>query len=957
MQYRLNQITLLFVLFFGMMGIVELKAQKLDSDSLYVLARIAGNDNQNFALAAHYCEQALEQSPLNMDIKEFLGKCYMELGQFVKARITLLEVLQQSPARVDARHYLLNIETQDERYSSALCYANELLQFTPYAKTLWIKKIFLFRKMENEIEANRLIKRLYQVFPNDEDARRLYRDLMMEEAREMSQERDLMAAAKHYEAAIAVNNEDPELYLSLINTYEKLGNYDEAGKVAEMGSYYLPENKEIFKKRVGILEEQRQYGQAIELVKDRNEKYPSQENRDLLRYLKSQAARYQRSTEAYELYGQVYDSDPSNQEAFDYLLNTALARGYYGNAQELLSQALKSSPNNKQLLVKQLYLHELRNDRQGQRSTLEKLYTLYPNDTDIQYKRQKFEFEDARDQFQNKNYKPAIATFETLKNHEDYGYYSKQYLISIYLDQEEYAKAERLIEDLQRQYPEDERNVVRQVDLYMQMGDYERAYDLANLTYQRNPDNKEYEILYSDVSVMYLKYLIEKEHYELAKRIGYDLIMRDQKNELGYIYTINALLSMRQYNEAVAVINDALLQFPEARDFKLKLAGVLADADETDEAVAILKELKNDYPYNSLIRDSYIDQLFVKASKHEKEEEYLEAADIYVEILEIKPSDTLAAIKYANILIMEERYEDAMNIIDNALLYRKGHNELIFKKGVIYELQEEYELALQYYQMYIPDCHEIHIHRDRINNLKAKLLKNEFSIGYLRAVSDSTLFFMTNVATAEYVRYEDRNTYVARVNYAGRRTGVGWQGEVDWYHTFRNKTELFASAGIANQFFPRYKLMAMITQPIDKDWSAEIGARYFRLFDGRNLYALMAGLERRYERVVLNARGAIFYDGQFLYNNLQVQGNFFMENGRDRMFAMASFGTVPEFSQLDFQINTFLTFVNTMVGGGYVHHFNYRNKLTIMGNWYNFRVTETSYVNQYMLYLQLTTNF
>ena len=91
-------------------------AQENDSDILFQKARLEGQ-KLNFAKAEQYCLMALNLAPLDMDIKEYLGKCQMELGKFDEARVTLLDVLKKSPKRVEARHYLLNIEYQTKRYS------------------------------------------------------------------------------------------------------------------------------------------------------------------------------------------------------------------------------------------------------------------------------------------------------------------------------------------------------------------------------------------------------------------------------------------------------------------------------------------------------------------------------------------------------------------------------------------------------------------------------------------------------------------------------------------------------------------------------------------------------------------------------------------------------------------------------------------------------------------------
>ena len=232
------KIVTLCLLFISMAGTVYAQGSDFPetSDEYFAKAKIEGNKNQNFERAAAYCEKALELAPLDMDIKEYLGKCYMELGELEKARITLLDVLQKSPRRTDARHYLLNIETQSKRYSSAVCYANELLEITPYSKTLWMRKIGLYNLMDNRVEANRLTKRLYQIFPQDEEIRIMYNNVLMEDALKNNKEGDLTGAVQQYKEALKVNKYDAELYLNLINLYMKLGNTAEALNTADMGT-------------------------------------------------------------------------------------------------------------------------------------------------------------------------------------------------------------------------------------------------------------------------------------------------------------------------------------------------------------------------------------------------------------------------------------------------------------------------------------------------------------------------------------------------------------------------------------------------------------------------------------------------------------------------------------------------------------------------------------------------
>lgn len=926
------------------------------SDEYFQMAKREGKQKGNFAAAAEYCEKALELAPLDMDIKEYLGKCYLELGRLEEARITLLDVLQRSPRRTDSRHYLINIETQTERYASAICYVNELLEITPYSKTLWMRKINLYNLDDNKVEANRETKRLYQIFPQDEEIKQMYHNVLMEDALKKSKAGDLTGAAKQYQAALKVSKYDSDLYLGLINLYIKLGNTNEALNTADMGLYYLPDNREILDKKIGILEQQHRYQEAIAIVKEQLKKWNSPSYNKLLTYLTAEAARHYKNSDPYVLYGQVYYRDSGNSEAHDYLLTTALSRGYYHDAQRILTEDLKSNPNSKDLLVKQLFVYENLKNEKGTRQTLERLYELYPEDDDIRAKYNAMQFEEAKLMFANSNHKEALPIFIRLSENPDYGKPSKNYIFSIYLARANYAQAMDLINEMIRENPDEQRYVLRKIDLLMAMKEYPDAYELAKTYKEQYPDNIEYQYMFKDLSIEYIKYLNEHEGYETVKDVADALIEEAPDSMLAYNYAIGARISMSQYEEAMEMIQRALVRFPNDKQLRLKEAGVYSQMGEHEKSIEALQALWEDYPYNHNIKGSLVEEMLLHAKTLEEDEEPFQAKAVYHEVLLIKPSDKTAALKLSGIYIDRQEYPEAMKVVDNSLELNPNDNDLLYKKGVIYELLKDYKRARKYQGMYTPSAHKYDEHIKHLEYLDSQLLKNQINVSYLKATSDS-IFITTSVASIEYMRFNKKDTYVARLNYAARSTGVGVQGEIDWYHTFNDKSYLLANAGVANRFFPDFKIGASLFKPFKKVWQAELGARFTRLSNETNFYTGILGLERTYNRLWLNARLQLMADSEDIYNSILAQGRFYLDNDRDYLTVMGSVGTAPQDQKLDFQINTFTSYVNTMVGAGYFHFFSHRTSFGVLGNWYNYRVTPTSYINQYNLYLTVRTKF
>ncbi|MBF01220.1 MAG: hypothetical protein CMP77_14775 [Flavobacterium sp.] len=931
------------------------------SDEYFKMAKEVVKEKGNFAKAAEYCEKALDLAPLDMDIKEYLGKCYMELGRLEEARIVLLDVLQHSPRRTDARHYLINIETQTERYASAVCYVNELLEITPYSKTLWRRKINLYNLMDNRVEANREIRRLYQIFPNDPEIKQMFNNVLKEDALKMNKDGDLNNAVKQYQSALMVTKDDEEMYLNLINLYLKLGNTNEALNTADMGLYHLPGSKEIFNKKIGILQEQHRYQEAIALVQEQQKKAPSAYNSNLLIYLTAEAARYHKNSDPYVLYGQLYDRDKGNDEAHDYLLSTAISRGYYADALAILEQDLKSNPNDKNLLSKQLLVYELLGNKNGIRRTLGRLYELYPSDSDILAKYNALAFEDAKVQFTEQNYNEALPVFIRLSENPDYGKSAKNYIYSIYMAKKNYVQAMDMIEQQIRENPGEQQYILRKIDLLAAMEDYANAYEMARQYKEQYPDNPEYKYMFKDISVAYIKYLNEREGYATIRTIADELVAEDPYNLLAYNYAIGARISMGQYAEAMEMIQAALVKFPDNKEMRLKEAGVYSQMGEHEKAVAALQKLTADYPYNHDIKGSLVEEMMLQAKAYEDAGEPFQAKAVYHEVLLVKPNDTLAAIKLANIYIARQEYPEAMKVIEDSLDLNKDNPELLYKKGVIYELMGDFRRAREFQSKYVPPAHKYEEHKDHLAYLDSQLLKNQINISYLKATADS-IFVHTSVATLEYLRFARRNTFIARANYAARPTGVGVQAEADWYHTF--KTEFYKTApyfianlGFANQFFPKFKGALSLFSPVKKVYMVELGGKFARLPDDRNFITGVLGAERTFDRLWVNAKVMVMSDTEDLYNSFFAQARFYMQNEKDYVTAMTSIGTAPEDEKLEFQIDTFLTYVNTMVGAGYFHHLSHRTSFGVLGNWYNYRVNDNAYVNQYNLFLTIRTKF
>lgn len=112
-----------------------------------------------------------------------------------------------------------------------------------------------------------------------------------------------------------------------------------------------------------------------------------------------------------------------------------MTKGYYSDAEEYIKIALKRSPNNKVVLMKQLTLFELEHKTAEANKAIEKLVTMFPSDGELQDKYSTILLAQAKGYFQDQLYTQAQPLFEKLMRFPDMISTANDYLYSIQLAQ------------------------------------------------------------------------------------------------------------------------------------------------------------------------------------------------------------------------------------------------------------------------------------------------------------------------------------------------------------------------------------------------------------------------------------------------------------------------------------------------------------------------------------------
>ena len=129
---------------------------------------------------------------------------------------------------IDAKTLLVNVEEITGNYSSAVCYVNELLEVNPYWKGLWLRKVDLYKKMGNFEEANTLLRRLAQIYPNDASINSDYFDVLETTYQQALEGGDSQAAEDALKEIVRITPTDSDYQLAYANILIRRGKLNDA---------------------------------------------------------------------------------------------------------------------------------------------------------------------------------------------------------------------------------------------------------------------------------------------------------------------------------------------------------------------------------------------------------------------------------------------------------------------------------------------------------------------------------------------------------------------------------------------------------------------------------------------------------------------------------------------------------------------------------------------------------
>lgn len=930
MKQYIKYITLIAIVLYTQMGYTQISVTNVLTDDERGYIKLASNhlNSKNWGECKKCLENGLKKYPQNSDLKMLLGKYYLEQGKYDLARYELHKSLEHDKNNAEAKQILINTEMQSERYSSAICYINELLELNPYSKDLWAKKMEAYRLQGNKEEANRLLKRLAQIYPEDVEIKNTYLYYIEEEIAALKKEGELNAAIELSTMLVEHSPLNEDFYIELINNCIKTGNYAQALNAAARGVYYLPNSLRIIDKKIDLLAHMQEYDELFAFIKKQvKETEYDQHLNQRNNYFLKELASLSRKKDPYVLYSMLYDRNPNDDEAFNNVYTTALSRALYDDALVAVRTAKKLKGETKDLLLKELEIYKRMNEDAAVNNLNTRLYSLYPNDMDIIYEYCRFQHKLAKDYITDEYYTKAIEplAFVIENGEKEEQKAAMSSLQNCYYQLNKYNESLGILDRLKQNYPNETEWSAKKA---LVLGDMEKYHESLN-EYQYVIDNIPQAELntayigYDELATSYTKKLIEGYNFNEAMKILEKWLAVNSNSELGIRYAINTSSHLKDNENMIKYCLWGIDKYPNDIYFRIKLADAYNNKKTFKQSVDILSPIISENPYHADLIKSYSE----------------------------------SSENYAVQLLDAHEINNGIAVLSNALLYDPANKSLNYWKGIAHEKNKQYDSALYHLALYQPSALEVKPFTRHLHFLKNKTYKNQVAIYYLRS-RFSKIDEITSISTVEYIRKELKNSYSATVNYTGRDEGKGIQSQLGWSHQWSPDIYTQIDAAIASKFFSKFSTNASLFKTFNKNWEGEIKAGYRKMRNDDNLFLVVAGVSKELEPWWFNAKfNSIIMNSKWYYSALAQARYYIVDNGY--INAMASLGSAPDVDIIDNQLYKAFSVTNAMVGLGGYYMLNDNLTIGVLGNTYNYKYKdeEREYQNLFNIYFQLYVNF
>lgn len=923
-------------------------------------------------------DQGIKEIGVNSVTNELTGWYYYHYKKYDQARFYLIKSLKYEPSNLHSREILINIEEETKNYSSAICYINEMLQYNPYNENLWRRKIDMYRRIGNNVEADRLLQRLRQIYPDNQQIKKDITYQTEINYNNFKKTGNVEGQLKSLKDLVKMQPENPDNYLALSNLYLQFGQPADAAEVAGAGAK-LTQSPELVSKRVGILLDMGNYIEANTYLKEYIKTHPNSALGGLQKKLLTETANASVQYDPYIMFGKLYETQHSD-EALTFLINTSLSRGYYDDALKYLKDERKIKGETEAILYKMFLVNRRLGNTTTANNLLEKIVTNYPKNSDALEEFVNVKFDQASELMLAGQYGEAIPYLEySILNSTDSTTVSDATgrLYNCYIETKDFDKALDMLNKMKSRLS-NLRYALMESNLHNLRGKQIEALDiLMNAYHNAATDNDKYVLSssYEEIAVPYIKALMARGLTRQAHDLSVKAVEICPQSVDILTQAISTSYQLGYNVEYVSLVSKARTLYPNDPSFIVKEAQIYALDKDYRAAIDRLRPYVEAYVGDSAIINAFS-----------------ENSELY----------TLKCLK-------EKRPYEAMAVVDSALIYNNSSKSLLYTKGLIFEDLHEYDSAFVYQMNYVPSLMDFKEFKHHLEEILYKGAKNELSFEYLQFRPGSQEVITAN-ANFSYTRKKKNDSYSFTLGYAGRDGntvasmtaeeqvpgGIGLQPGLAWNHTINSRWNYGLSVAWANKYMPRWTAKAFLTRNFKNDWSltAKVSWRmvdaYSKSFimientakvnatdpdslyqfnkwihSRKSMFNFGATLQKNINIFNLSASADLMYLNKKLYINSSIKGQLFpIDGNHSHVFVLAGGGNAPELSLIDRSMPASFSKFNSFVSCGGTYVVNRYLSFGLSGDWYtsyyNSENSSQVYLSESFIYtstIQITTAY
>lgn len=582
---------------------------------------------------------------------ELKGWYSYHLKDYNKARYWLSKCLADDNSNTHAKTLISYVEEYTQHYSSAICYINELLENNAYDKTLWIRKIEMYKKLGNKVEANKLAKRLAEIYPKDKKVQDLFEELAQENLKTSKKNNDVTSQLKVSKDLVEVKP-TVENYLAYINVLIGAGYLNEALDVCGAG-IKKTNSSQLKKKKCDILYEQGKYDEALNFIaENRGDALLQRAKADIEKELAYQSVRYDPYIQWQKLFEKTHD-----RESFNFILNTAISRGYYYDAIDFINEYKKYTRKayDPDILYKEyIAYHRLgKEDKAGE--ALEILNRISDNNPYADELSESY-YVQSRELMINNEFESAKNKLVYIVNNcsdNSLVTEAKKRLYNCYIELNQLDSAFLVLDDSE---------YLKKADVLAKQGKYKKA-----LTYITYEDSVEY----GEIVVKYVKQLMSEHKYE------------------------NAYIECRK---ALSHIDDEDLY-----------SYVISSGAKSDRDVSkFIETAVKKYPNNESFISAYCGMMQSDAIEYMKKKDYVNALESIDKGLEYDDENE-------GLIVVKGTIYEKMKRYDLAYEFQKKYNPSVLEEEDFIKkmqglqssmLQNQIDVYYEYYRTEVEDVHK-----------------------------------------------------------------------------------------------------------------------------------------------------------------------------------------------------------------------------------------------------------